>query len=152
MSENGTNIFLANIIWLFHFILVLFVILAPVSKMPSILIIHITFCMSLIIHWINNNDVCSLSVLESKLRGLDYTQSFTHKFIGPVYNISKKSWTKILYVIVVILMFASSYLLYKSNCFRKFISGIDKYRNSTLPKTEKNKLLKESINYLYKSD
>lgn len=152
MSENGTNIFLANVIWAFHFMLVLFVVLAPVSKMPSILIIHITFCISLIVHWANNSDVCSLSVLESKLRGLDYTQSFTHKFIGPVYNVSKTSWTKFLYVVVVILMFVSLYLLYKSKCFKNFISSIKEYNNPDLSETERNKLFKQSINYLYKSD
>ena len=88
-SKQSTNIFLANCISIFHTLVVLFVLLAPFIDIPAILILHITFSVCLLIHWWANNNICSLSYIESQLRGTDHTESFTHKFIAPIYDISK---------------------------------------------------------------
>jgi len=108
------NIFLANCIWLFHTCVILFVLFAPLTDIPYFLILHATFCVSLIVHWYGNSNVCSLSVLESKLRGLEYTESFTHQFIGPVYEVSQTSWSYVCWVVTISLLCVSVYKIYRS--------------------------------------
>lgn len=114
---ENTNIILANMISIFHIIIILFVLIAPFTNIVAILILHATFCLSLLVHWYSNNNICSLSVMEAKLRGLDYTDSFSHKFIGPIYDISKTTWSNICYIITITLMIVSIYYIYKSNKF-----------------------------------
>ncbi|NDC94037.1 hypothetical protein EB077_01815 [bacterium] len=70
-------------------------------------------------HWWGNSNVCSLSYLESSLRGLDYTQSFTHKFVSGIYDISKTEWSKITNDITIVLLCVSVYFLFKSDAFGK---------------------------------
>ncbi len=114
---SKTNIMLANAISVFHGFIVLFVLLTPLTDIPCFLILHITFCISLIVHWYGNSNMCSLSVIESNLRGLPYTESYSHKFISGIYDISKTSWSKICYIITIILLCISIYKLYNSNKF-----------------------------------
>lgn len=114
-SKNSyMNLFLANVINLFHIIVILFVILIPFSKVPMLLLLHIVFSLSLLVHWYNNNNQCSLTLFESKLRGLDVTESFTYKFIAPLYDVSKTEWSKICYSFTIVLMIISMYKLYNS--------------------------------------
>lgn len=111
---TNTNNFLANVVSTFHGLVVLFVLSAPFFDVPYFLILHFTFCVSLLVHWWGNSNVCSLSVLESKLRGLNYTESFTHKFVAPIYDISKTTWSQICYVVTILLMCISAYKIYQS--------------------------------------
>jgi hypothetical protein len=114
------NILLANLIYIFHILVIIFILLAPFTKIPSILILHITFSISLLVHWFNNNNICSLSLLESYLRGTDYDKSFTHKFIAPVYDISNTEWSDLCYKTVIILMSISIYFLITSPKWSEF--------------------------------
>lgn len=123
---NEKNIFLANIIYFLHILVILFVIFAPISNIPSILIIHIAFCFSLIVHWLANNNACSLTYLESQLRGVDVKESFTHKFIAPIYDISKTDMSRICYIVTIIVLVISMYKLYNSKTLAKSLSC---YRN-----------------------
>jgi hypothetical protein len=113
-NKWGVNIFLANLVFLFHTIVVLFVLTAPFSNIPALLILHITFSISLILHWWFNSNECSLTYIEAKLRGLDKTQSFTHQFVAPMYEISSTEWSKICYIITILLLCVSIYYLYNS--------------------------------------
>ena len=108
------NIVLANFIFMFHTLIILFILFAPFIDIPAILILHITFSICLLVHWWANNNICSLSLLESKLRGMDHTESFTHKFIAPIYDISQTEWSRICIIITIILLCISSYKLYYS--------------------------------------
>lgn len=110
----GVNILLANIIKIFHICIILFVLITPITDISYYLILHITLCVSLIVHWISNNNICSLSIFESQLRGIEYTKSFTHQFIGPMYDISNTSWSNISYTLTILVMFISLYKLYNS--------------------------------------
>lgn len=113
-DKRGVNIFLANLVFVFHTIVILFVLTAPFSNIPALLILHITFSISLILHWWFNSNECSLTYIEAKLRGLDKTQSFTHQFISPMYEISTTEWSKICYIITIVLLCVSIYYLYNS--------------------------------------
>lgn len=126
-EENSMN-WLANIVSVFHGLVVLFVIITPFFDIPYFLILHFTFCVSLLVHWYGNSNVCSLSMLESKLRGLDYTESFTHKFVAPIYDVSKTTWSRICYIVTIILMSISAYKIYQSP---KWKEAVQCYHNVT---------------------
>lgn len=106
-----SNEFLANLIAAFHTFVIIFVLLAPFSGRIYFIIMHILVCISLFAHWWTNSNRCSLSIIESKLRGLKYTESITHKFIAPVYDISKTEWDRTVWVITIILFCISVYNL-----------------------------------------
>jgi hypothetical protein len=116
MTEK--NIFLADIIFVFHCLIILFVLFAPFTQIPAILIIHITFAICLLLHWYTNSNVCSLTVLEANLRGLPRTDTFTHQFIGPIYDISSTDLSNIVHIITYIMMFISIYYLYNTDKFK----------------------------------
>ena len=130
------NIFLADTIMLFHICVILFIILAPfVTNIPSILLLHICACITLLVHWWANNDICSLTIIEGMLRGVDRKESFTHQFIGPLYNISSTEWNSICKVITISVMLLSVYKIYKIynsdawikswECFMKLDANVD---------------------------
>jgi hypothetical protein len=121
-DKRGVNIFLANLVFVFHTIVILFVLTAPFSNIPALLILHITFSISLILHWWFNSNECSLTYIEAKLRGLDKTQSFTHQFVAPMYEISTTEWSKICYIITIVLLCVSMYYLYNSERVSKAMS------------------------------
>ena len=113
-DAKEVNIFLANLVYAFHVTVVLFVLIAPFSNIPAFLILHVTFSVSLLLHWYNNNNDCSLTYIESRLRGIDKVEGFTHKFIAPIYDISQTEWSRLCYIITIILMCVSIYYLYNS--------------------------------------
>jgi hypothetical protein len=109
----------ANIIWLFHLLVILFVILAPFTKIPAILILHITFSVCLLVHWAANSNICSLTVIESYFRGLPPSDTFMHQLISPMYDISSTDLNEIVHIVTYITMFISIYYLYKSEKFQE---------------------------------
>lgn len=120
------SVLLANLIFIFHCLVVLFVLFAPFTNIPALFILHITFCFSLIVHWYSNSNVCSLSIMESYLRGDCRENTFTHQFIAPIYEISESEWNYIVWIATIILLFISIYKLYHSEklkialeCFRE---------------------------------
>jgi hypothetical protein len=139
LNKNDVNMVLANCVRIFHIIVVIFVLLIPFSNVPSFLILHITFSISLLLHWYYNNNECSLTYFEAKLRGLDRTQSFTHQFIAPMYEISNTQWSNICYIVTILLMCISMYYLYYSDkvseswkCFNNRKHSIPDYDSLSL--------------------
>lgn len=115
---------LANIIRIFHIIVTLFIIITPfVISDFLILLLHVVSCLSLLIHWYTNNSICSLTLLESKLRGIPLEHSFIYSFIAPVYQflnlemISENNLTSFIYISIIFLLSVSLYKIY------------DKYKN-----------------------
>lgn len=118
-NSNAFNLLLADLIFLFHCIIILFVLFAPFTNIPAILILHIVFAFSLMIHWHANSNVCSLSIMEAHLRGLNSREdTFTHQFIAPVYDISATEWSNIVWCITVFVMGISIYKLYNTEKFK----------------------------------
>lgn len=125
-SVSRSDIFLANAIGGFHILVVLFVVFAPFTNIAGILVLHFTFCITLLVHWWAGSNACSLSIIESKLRGLETTQTMAHKFIAPVYDISATEWSRICHIVVYVVIAVSAYKLYNSGalsdcmaCFRQ---------------------------------
>lgn len=126
IDVNYQSNILANLIYFFHIFIILCVILLPFSGIPALLILHIVGSISLFVHWYGNSDACSLTILESKLRGLDNTDTFTHKFISPIYKISNTDMSSICWFITFIAMSISIYNLYNSKKFKIVMDNYNK--------------------------
>jgi hypothetical protein len=100
-------ILLADLIYYFHILIVLFIIITPFTNILSLLILHVTFSICLLLHWKANSNVCSLSLLESYLRGVERDSTFSHQFIAPIYDISSSEWCSISTIITIVLLFIS---------------------------------------------
>jgi hypothetical protein len=135
--SKSTSIMLANLIWIFHTLVILFILIGPFLNSPALWVLHITFSISLLVHWYGNNNMCSLSMFEAKLRGLDYTDSFSHQFIAPIYDISNTQWSTLCYIITITLMTISIYYLYNSEAFSNaltcFRQQMKKYKDNPEP-------------------
>lgn len=119
---NGdTSIFLADVIYTFHIFIVLFVLMAPFSNIPAILILHIVSSISLIIHWLVNSNACILTILESQLRGISKDNTFSHQFISPIYDMSETKWSTFCYLITIFLIIVSVYRLQNLEEFKQAI-------------------------------
>lgn len=134
--------------------IILFILFVPFTKIPAYLILHIVFSISLLVHWYNNNNACSLSMFESKLRGIPYTNSFSHQFIAPIYDISSTEWSDICYKVTILLMGVSIYYLITSpkwSIFNKCIKETKKYikQNKNLTWNEKMNLYINCIEPLF---
>ena len=105
---------LANIIKIFHISIILFILLAPYYDNPLISILHITFSICIMIHWYHNSNLCSLTILENKLRGIEYDKTFSHQFIAPIYDISNTKWNNIVWFITILCLIICIKNLYKS--------------------------------------
>lgn len=104
----------------FHIFVILFVVTTPfITTDVMILLLHIVSIFSLIIHWAANNTICSLTLLESKLRGIPMEHSFIYSFIAPIYQflhlemISENNLSTLVYLIVILLMVFSLIKIYK---------------------------------------
>lgn len=126
------NGFLADCVSFFHIGVVLFVLLGSFVNSPIVLFTHIMFGINLMLHWSSNNDLCSLTVLEGSLRGKPYTESFTYQFIGPVYKISKKDWSSVLYIVTFLLVCNSIISLYNSDKLKMFLECYSKKKEALL--------------------
>lgn len=132
MNNISRNL-LANFITFFHICIILFIIFAPFTNILYFLILHVTFSISLLVHWYNNNNICSLSLFESKLRNLNHTQTFSHRLISPIYDISETNLSKLSYIIVITTMIISIYKIYtlpKTREIWKCIKGTYKEKMS----------------------
>lgn len=81
--------FLADIVRFLHICLILFIIVVPFWKGSSwaLLCLHAMACMTLIAHWIMNEDTCFLTLVECFFRGVQPDKSFMHSLVSPVYKI-----------------------------------------------------------------
>ena len=81
----------ANIIWILHMLLVVWVIVTPFTQNEPMLVLHLIMMPFLWFHWCVNDDTCALTLLEQKLRGLSPEEckekSFFFNLVSPVYKI-----------------------------------------------------------------
>ena len=113
------NVILADLVYYFHVLTILFVVITPFTNIISLLILHVTFCICLLLHWKMNSNVCSLSILESYLRGVERTDTFTHQFVAPMYDISSTQWCDISTILTIVLLFISFSKILNSEKFSK---------------------------------
>ena len=102
---------LENFIKILHVLIVLFIIGAPFTNDPRLLIIHVASCISLITHWYLNNDTCCLTLVESYLSGKKKKETFMGRLISPVYTMDESTTSKVTYYSTIALMVVSLYKL-----------------------------------------
>jgi hypothetical protein len=79
--------FAANIIWILHALFILWYVLTPFTNSEPMLVLHFFTGPFLLFHWVVNDDSCSLTLLEMKLRGIeDCKQSFFWNLVSPIYK------------------------------------------------------------------
>lgn len=106
------NPILPTIISILHLLFITFMVVAPFMNTPAIILLHVMTSLCLITHWVCNNSMCSLTILEAYLRDQKPSETFIHKIVNPVYNISEYKLNKIIWIFTILLMVISSYKLF----------------------------------------
>lgn len=112
--------FLADFIFVLHVLIFMFVVTVPFIGSDMLLLLNLVFMIGIIVHWICNNNICVLTVIEKAIRGTpDDTQTFFGKLFGGVYSFGKDS--KISWWILSFLILLSLYKVIKGNVVPKLI-------------------------------
>jgi hypothetical protein len=114
--------FLLYAIIALHTILVLFIVIIPFFGKNYLLFLHVVMGITILIHWIGNNNICSLTLLEYKLREIitkkpvKQQDCFMARLINPVYDFKKNHHSRriFLYSVLIILILFSMYKLRKN--------------------------------------
>ena len=99
---------LATVIKFVHFVLIMFIIVVPFTSSEWLLTLHAIGMPGLIIHWLTNNNVCSLTLLESQLTGESMDRTFIGKIVHPFFEVNNYT----VYSIVIGLWLLTLYKLY----------------------------------------
>lgn len=78
---------LADIVRAIHGAILLFVLLAPLmAQSVTVLILHVGLLLALLMHWMTSQHYCILSLVESKLRGIEYEDGFLNAVLKPLFG------------------------------------------------------------------
>lgn len=114
---NDTILLLINVL---HLIVILFVIASPFSNSNYLLFMHAIIVPFILLHWMLNNNTCSLTVAEKYIRSKTYgvdaneDECFTYQFIAPIYDFNKNydSFSFFTYTLTIGLWVITMYNLY----------------------------------------
>lgn len=113
------NWLLLQLIVILHIIFVLFVIITPFTNYTPLLFLHAFIVPFVMLHWVMNNNMCSLTLAEKKVREHLYgttnsNDCFTCRVIEPVYDFAKDNgeYSIFIYTVTTILWTISMYKLY----------------------------------------
>lgn len=89
---NDTILILINTL---HLLVILFVLLAPFSNSNYLLLLHIIVVPFIIFHWVLNNNLCCLTIMEAYIKekttgvktSLD--ECFVYQIVAPIYDFNK---------------------------------------------------------------
>ena len=128
------NELLLQFIILLHILFILFDVVAPFTNYTFLLLIHAVIVPFMMLHWVTNNNICALTVMEQHIRGQLYGEEnatkddcFTCKLIEPVYDFTndKGSLTLYIYLVTLALWFVTLYKLYWKYVNGNFTSLFD---------------------------
>lgn len=108
MLEKST---LLSIVKFCHWGLILFILLVPIIGGELLLTYHSIVVPGILIHWITNNNVCSLTMLESRLTNIPTDKTFIGQILHPFFEINNTG----IYAIVIALWLLTIYRLEKYN-------------------------------------
>jgi len=80
--------FAANLIRCIHFAVVLYMVFAPFSENIEVVETYVMIVPFIVFHWIVNNNMCALSMLEAYLTGKPMCETFIGRIVEPIYSIS----------------------------------------------------------------
>ena len=87
-------------------------IVVPFTNNITLLILHFMFSISMMAHWILNNDTCALTLIEKYFRNCNTDESFIHSLVSPIYNVSENELANYIYIISFALISITFYKLY----------------------------------------
>ena len=98
-------------------VILLFVLCAPFSGSNYFLTLHIIFVPFILLHWVLNNNTCSLTVAEKFIREKAYgkavneNECYSFKFIAPIYDFNKnhEAYSNFTYILTISLWLISVY-------------------------------------------
>lgn len=92
----------ANVVAVAHAAFVAFMVWAPFSRSPRARVAYLITAPVLWLHWAMGDSTCALTMLETRLRGLDGpSESFVHRLVAPVYEISDEAVQRLCWVATV---------------------------------------------------
>lgn len=112
-------LYLINII---HLLYLLFIIIVPFTNSNYLLLLHSIIVPFMVLHWITNNNTCSLTIAEHYIRkelyggDVDKNECFTSKLIEPIYDFTQnyEQFSNYIYIITILLWCLSTgKLVYK---------------------------------------
>lgn len=101
--------FAANIVRLLHVLFVFWMVVTPFSSNEPMLVLHLFVTPFLWFHWLVNDDACSLTLLETKLRGVECSESFFHSVVSPIYKPRDQDVREMAWIASVALWFVTLY-------------------------------------------
>jgi len=97
------NILLANVIHYIHLSFVFIMLISPYLNSKIFNKFYYVMVPTLFIRWLTNFSKCSITIIESKLRGIEECDGFIYKIITPVYKFKcEKHFNAILYIYMLI--------------------------------------------------
>lgn len=82
-----TSLPLAQVVRALHVAILGFVLLAPLmARSITVLILHVGLLLVLLVHWVTSQHYCILTLIESKLRGIQYEDGFLNAVLKPLFG------------------------------------------------------------------
>lgn len=85
-----TIISLVSVVKIIHWLLILFIVAIPFTYNEFLLTLHTIVIPGIVMHWLTNNNICSLTFLESKLSGVSVDKTFISRILFPFFEIDNK--------------------------------------------------------------
>lgn len=99
----------ATLIRIIHYLLLIFAVFTPLLNNEFLLTLHFMAMPTLICHWITNQNICSLTLLEANLRGINCDKTFMADVLYPFFSMGNDS---IIYTLAIGLWLITIYKLY----------------------------------------
>ena len=114
------NEILLKLIIILHIIFIFFIVITPFTNSNYFLLLHAIFVPFMLLHWMMNENICILTLLEKNIRSRIYgkdpdkSDCFTCQLIEPVFDLKKncKDYSSLLYITSIMLWAISVGKLY----------------------------------------
>ena len=119
-----------NIIFIIHILIIILMLTLPLSNKLGVLILHWVSLLTLMVHWYFNSNACFLSLLEAKIRNINVKSTIFYSLVLPFYDMTENEYSKIVWIITLILFSISTYkILYHNNFYKLLLKiyTIDEY-------------------------
>jgi len=102
ITKNESNDIIATLIRIIHFILIIFVILAPLSGSKILIQINIVILGYMLLKWISGDDTCGITELEYSVSNKPYGQGFIYRLLNGVIGLEENKFNVIIIVLTAI--------------------------------------------------
>lgn len=97
------TLLLADSIYYIHLSFIIIMLISPYMKMRIFHQFYYVMVPTLFVRWATNYSSCSVTLIESKLRGILETEGFIYKIITPIYEFkTERNFNIFLYIYMII--------------------------------------------------